>query len=73
MGEGFGVGASIHLNHPTNPTKRSRRLTLRQRGSVENGVEVNQVDAFIGEVFAVAQDFQVVAVVEPVFHGLSRG
>ena len=38
--------------------------------AVEGRVEVDEVDAFIGEVFAAAQDFQVVAVIEPVVHEL---
>ena len=41
--------------------------------AVEGRVEVNQVDAFIGEVFPVAQDLEVVAVIEPVVHGHLAG
>ena len=36
--------------------------------AVEGRVKVDEVDAGIGKVFAVAQDLQVVAVIEPVFH-----
>ena len=73
----------VRLNQPIHATKRRRPLTLRQRGSVEERVDeiihgatrchlhfpyVEQVDAFVGEVLAIAQDFQIVAVVESVLH-----